>query len=94
MWDTIVTGGFKGKLNGIDIYSTNLLSEVSTVRYCLFGQGKPIAFGANIKPKIQFVGQETQSNTFLNYLKGMTKYGSKVFAEGAERLGTLQTKVV
>lgn len=79
--DRIVTGGFSGKVNNLSIYWTNLLSEVATVRYCLFGQGKPICFGANIKPKIQFVGQETQANTFLNYLKGMTKYGSKVFAE-------------
>lgn len=92
--DRIVTGGFSGKVNNLSIYWTNLLSEVATVRYCLFGQGKPICFGANIKPKIQFVGQETQANTFLNYLKGMTKYGSKVFAEWAEKLGSLQTKVV
>ena len=94
MWDNIVTGWYKGRIVGLDIYSTNLLSEVSTVRYCLFGQGKPICFGANIKPKIQFVGQETQANTFLNYLKGMTKYWTKVFSEWAEKLGSLQVKVV
>ena len=91
--DRIVTGWFTGKILGLNIYWTNLLSEVAGVRYCLFGQGKPIAFGANIKPKIQFVGQETQNNTFLNYLKGMTKYDSKVFSEGAEKLGSLKTKV-
>ena len=94
MWDNIVTWGYKGRINWLDLYSTNLLSEVSTVRYCLFGQGKPICFGSNIKPKIQFVWQETQANNWLNYLKWMTKYGSKVFSEGAERLGSLQTKVV
>lgn len=93
-WDDIVTWGFSGKINNLSIYWTNLLSEVATVRYCLFWQGKPICFWANIKPKIQFVGQETQANTFLNYLKWMTKYGSKVFAEWAERLGSLQTKVI
>lgn len=92
--DRIVTGGFTGKINNLSIYWTNLVAEVSTDRYCLFGQGKPISFGANIKPKIQFVGQETQANTFLNYLKGMTKYGSKVFAEGAEKLGYLKTQIV
>ncbi len=92
--DRIVTWGFAWKINNLAIYWTNLLSEVSTVRYNLFGQGKPIHFGANIKPKIQFVGQETQANTFLNYLKGMTKYWSKVFSEWAERLGVLKTKVV
>lgn len=89
--DKIITWGFFGKLNNIDIYFTNLLAEASNTRYCLFGQWKPISFGANIKPKFQFVGQETQANTFLNYLKGMTKYWVKVFAEGAERLGVLKS---
>lgn len=92
-WDKIVTGWFAGTLNGIKIYFTNLLSVASNTRYALFGQGKPIAFGANIKPKFQFVWQETQANTFLNYLKGMTKYGSTVFTEGAERLGTFEIYV-
>jgi hypothetical protein len=94
LWDRIVTGWFSGTINGLKIYWTNLLSEVSTTRYCLFGQGKPVCFGANIKPKITFVWQETQANTFLNYLKGMTKFWVKVFAEGAEKFGSLQTKVV
>ena len=92
--DKIVTGWFAGTINNLKIYWTNLLSEVSTTRNCLFVQGKPICFGSNIKPKITFVGQETQANTFLNYLKGMTKYDSKVFSEGAERLGVLRTKVI
>jgi len=68
-------------LNDIKIYWTNLLTVASNTRYNLFGQGKPICFGSNIKPKIQFVSQSTQANTFLNYLKGMTKYGSIVFSE-------------
>lgn len=92
--DRIVTGWFSWKINNVSIFWTNLLAEVSTSRYCLFGQGKPISFGANIKPKIQFVWQETQANTFLNYLKGMTKYWVKVFSEWAERLGYIKTKVV
>ena len=87
LWDKIVTGGFTGKLNGIDIYSTNLLSEVAGDRYALFGQGKPICFGANIKPDIKFVSSDTQATNFLNYLKGMTKYDTTVFEEGAEKLG-------
>lgn len=93
-WDKIVTGWFSWKINNLAIFWTNLLSEVSTDRFCLFGQGKPICFWANIKPKITFVWQETQANTYLNYLKGMTKFGTKVFKEGAERLGYVKTKVV
>ncbi len=88
--DKIVTGWFTWTLDGVKLYWTNLLSEAVNTRYCLFGQGKPIAFGSNIKPKIQFVWQETQANTFLNYLKGMTKYGSTVFTEWAENLGTFE----
>lgn len=94
LWDKIVTGWMIGSIDGLKIYWTNLLTEVSTTRNCLFGQGKPICFGSNMKPKIQFVWQETQANTFLNYLKGMTKYDSTVFSEGAEKLGVLETKVV
>lgn len=92
-WDKIVTGWYVWKLNDIDIYWTNLLTVVINTRYCLFGQWKPICFGSNIKPKIVFVWQETQANTFLNYLKGMTKYDSKVFSEWAEKLGTFETYV-
>jgi len=89
--DNIITGWYAGELNGIKIYFTNLLAEASNVRYCPFWQGKPVSFGANIKPKMQFVWQETQANTFLNYLKGMTKYGVEVFSEGAERYGVLES---
>ena len=91
--DRIVTGWFTWTLDGVKLYWTNLLSEAANTRYCLFGQGKPIAFGSNIKPKIQFVWQETQANNFLNYLKGMAKYGSTVFSEGAEKLGTFEIYV-
>ena len=93
MGDRIVTGEMIGKLRNLTIYSTNLLSTVSTTRNCLFGQGKPISFGANLRPKIQFVSSNTQANTFLNYMKGMTRYNSRVFSEGAERLGVLKTRV-
>ena len=91
--DKIITGWYVWMLNDIKIYWTNLLTVASNTRYNLFGQGKPICFGSNIKPKIQFVSQSTQANTFLNYLKGMTKYGSIVFSEWAERLWVLETYV-
>jgi hypothetical protein len=56
----------------------------------MFGQGKPICFGALLKPKVEFVGSETQANSFINTMKSQTYYGAKVFAEGAERLGNIK----
>jgi len=56
----------------------------------MFGQGKPIHFGALIKPKVEFVGSETQATSFVNTMKCQTWFGSKTFAEGKERLGFLK----
>lgn len=84
--DKTVTGGFMGTVDNLKIYWSNNLTTASSVKHVLAGQGKPICFAANIKPKVQFVGSETQANTFVNYLKCQTKFDSKVFAEGAERL--------
>lgn len=89
MGDKIVTGGFMGELNGIKIYYSNNLVTTGGNKYLLFGQGKPVCFGALIKPKVEFVGSETQAQSFVNTMKSMTKYGSKVFSEGAEKLGSI-----
>lgn len=88
--DKVVTGGYMGDIDGVKIYYSNNILTSSTVRSAMFGQGRPIHFGALIKPKVQFVGQETQANSFVNTLKSQTYYGSKVFAEGAERLGNIK----
>jgi len=88
--DKTVTGGFMGTVDNISIYWSNNLQTVSTVKHLIAGQGKPICFAANIKPKVQFVGSETQATNFVNTLKGQTKFGVKVFTEGAERLVDIQ----
>ena len=87
--DKTVTGGFMGEINGLKIYwSNNLVTSGS--KYALFGQGKPICFGALMKPKVEFVGSETQAQSFVNTMKSQTYYGTKVFSEGAERLGSIK----
>lgn len=90
MGDKVVTGGFMGEINGLKIYWSNNLVTTGGFKYALFGQGKPICFGALIKPKVQFVGSDTQAQSFVNTMKSMTRYGTKVFAEGAERLGSIK----
>ncbi len=84
--DKVVTGGYMGEIDGIKIYYSNNILTSATVRSCMFGQGKPIHFGALVKPKVEFVGSSTQATSFVNTMKCQTYYGSKVFAEGAERL--------
>jgi hypothetical protein len=88
--DKTVTGGFMGDINGLNIYWSNNLVTTGGFKYALFGQGKPVCFGALIKPKVEFVGSETQAQSFVNTMKSMTRYGTKVFAEGAERLGSIK----
>lgn len=90
MGDRVVTGGFMGTIDGINVYFSNNLYSTAQIRWAMFGQGKPICFGALIKPKVEFVGSETQANSFVNTMKSQTYYGSKVFSEGAERLGSIK----
>lgn len=91
--DKVVTGGYMGDVDGVKVYYSNNLYVAANVRWALFGQGKPICFGALLKPKVEFVGSETQANSFINTMKSETYYGSKVFAEGAERLGSIKIYV-
>ncbi len=88
--DKVVTGGYMGEIDGIKIYYSNNILTSATVRSCMFGQGKPIHFAALVKPKVEFVGSSTQATSFVNTMKCQTWYGSKVFAEGAERLGNIK----
>ena len=90
LWDKVVTGGYMGDIDGVKVYYSNNILTSATVRSAMFGQGKPICFGALIKPKVEFVGSETQANSFINTMKSQTYYGAKVFAEGAERLWNIK----
>lgn len=92
LWDKTVTGWFMWTIDNMKIYWSNSLVTASSVKHALAWQGKPICFAANIKPKVQFVSSETQSNSFVNYLKAQTKFGVKTFTEGAERLVDVNLK--
>lgn len=90
LWDKVVTWGYMWEVDGLKVYYSNNLASESNIRWWMFGQWKPIHFGSLIKPKVEFVGSETQANSFLNTLKSMTYYGSKVFAEWVERLWSIK----
>lgn len=94
MGDEVVVkwGGYLGMINDLKIYFSNNLKTVSSVKHLIAGQGRPISFAANIKPKVTFVDSSTQATNFVNYMKAMTKFGVKTFAEWAERLVDIEIK--
>ena len=87
--DKVVTGGTIGTVDNLKIYWSNNL-VLATSRWGLAGQGKPICFAAITKPTVTFVGHETQANNWNNFMKANSRYGAKVFSEGAERLMSLK----
>lgn len=94
MGDEVVVkgGGYLGMINDLKIYFSNNLKTVSNVKHLIAGQGRPISFAANIKPKVTFVDSSTQATNFVNFMKAMTKFGVKTFAEWAERLVDIEIK--
>lgn len=85
MGDKTVTGGKVGTIDNFTIYySNNLVTETSTT-HLLAGQGKPISFASNIKPKVEITGSEYR-NSFAALVKAQTKFGVKTFADGARKL--------
>lgn len=94
MWDEVVVkwGWYLGMINDLKIYFSNNLKTVWGVKHLIAWQGRPISFAANIKPKVTFVWSETQATNFVNYMKAMTKFGVKTFAEWAERLVDIEIK--
>jgi len=94
MWDEVVVkwGWYLGMINDLKIYFSNNIKTVSSVKHLIAGQGRPICFAANIKPKVTFVDSNTQATSFVNYMKAMTKFWVKTFSEGAERLVDIEIK--
>jgi len=85
MGDKTVTGGKVGMIDNFTIYySNNLVTETLTT-HILAGQGKPINFAANIKPKVEITGSEYRTS-FASLVKSQTKFGVKTFADGARKL--------
>jgi hypothetical protein len=53
------------------------------------GERAPICFAANIKPEVQITPMEMR-DSFADLVKAQTKFGTKVFTEGANRLIDVQ----
>lgn len=87
--DQVVGRGYVGNVAGIKIYCSNNLVTTTGVKHALAGGGKPIAFAANIKPKVQITPPEYRDD-FVYLFKSMTKFGVKTFTEGANRLIDVQ----
>lgn len=90
MWDRVVTWGFMGEIDGVSIWYSNNLQTVTNVRHAIAGQGKPVCFAANIRPKVTFVSSDVKANSFVNTVKAQTKFGVKTFHEGAIRMVDVQ----
>jgi len=86
--DQIARKGFFGDVDGTRVFISNNLVSAGGIKHGLGAQGKPVSFAANIKPKVQIVGSEYRES-FADLVKAQTKYGSKLFSEGAERLADI-----
>lgn len=80
--------GFIGQVAGFDVYcSNNLPSDGSGNYYCLYGQGRPVSFAAQIAPGAFEAGR--LENQFGWGVRVLTLYGSKVFDVDSLRLGSI-----
>ena len=85
MGDKTVTGGKVGMIDNFTIYYSNNLTTETSTTHCIAGQGKPVSFAANIKPKVEITSSEYRSS-FASLVKAQTKFGVKTFADGARKL--------
>jgi len=81
-----VLKGVIGMLDDLMIYYSNNLIEAAGTRHALAGQGKPVCFASNVKPSIYVSSIKENLTNFTYLVKGATKFGTKVFTEGSERL--------
>lgn len=81
---------FVGNVSGMDVYfSVNLPSD-SGGKYCLFGQGTPISYAAQIPiagpDALEAIRLES---TMATAARGLLLHDGKVFSEDAKRLGSI-----
>lgn len=78
--------GYVGQCAGFDVWCSNALPTSSgSAKYCLWGQGKPISYAAQIPPgRIEALRRES---TFGTLVRGLLLHGGKVFAENSKALG-------
>jgi hypothetical protein len=92
--DTLLTTGrpgmtartapnFIGQIAGFDVYWSNNLPTNGSNRYCPFGQGRPIAYAAQLR-KSEMIRLES---TFASAFRSLLLHDGKLFTEPAKRLG-------
>lgn len=87
--DQTARKGFMGQVNGVNIIKSNNLVTASSIKHILAGAGAgeraPVSFAANIRPRVEITSSNNR-DSFADLVKAQTKFGSKVFFEGANRL--------
>jgi len=84
------TGKVLGEIDGIKIMVSNNLQTATGTQHILAGQGTPIDFAANLKPAVQVIPSSSNPDKFVAVFKSFTKFGTKVFTDGAEKLIDVQ----
>lgn len=77
--------GYVGMVDGFEVFSSTNLKTTGSSRYCVFGQGRPVSFAAQLQPGS--VEAIRRSDTFGTDVRGLMLYGGTVFAEHSKRLG-------
>ena len=85
--------GLIWEIEGMMIYKSLQVQDVTGTRHSLAVQGKPICFGSNIKPNVFVSTVAENTDKFASVIKGATKFGTKLFTEWAERVVDVQIKV-
>lgn len=85
--------GLVGEIEGFNIYKSLQVQDVTGTRHSLAVQGTPISFGSNIKPNVFVSTVDENTTKFASIMKGATKFGTKLFTEGAEKTFDVQIKV-
>lgn len=85
--------GLIWELEWFNIYKTLQLAEVTGTRHSLAVQWKPISFGSNIKPNVYVSTVSENTDKFASIVKWASKFGTKLYTEGAEKTVDVQIKV-
>jgi hypothetical protein len=78
--------GFFGRVAGMDLYMSNAVPNDGTARYCMFGQGQPICYAAQLR-NMEAIRLET---TFATAVRGLLLHGKLVPTEYQKRLGYIK----
>lgn len=77
--------GYIGQMAGFDVWCSTNLAGTATGKYAMYGQGKPIAYAAQIP--VGTVEALRLEGTFATRVRGLLLHGKQVFAEDSKRLG-------